>query len=282
MERIPRFSQRSLYTLYRRAGVLLRRFAFNRFVRAKNARVVRMGGRPYKRVTLPDSYVASVVAHNLLPFRDSGLFPRLIAVEDNELLLEFVAGTTLPESLDASFIERYVGFFSVLYNMDRERVKLSETDFERELKEDLDFLVDVSILSPRVRRDLEVHLERITPNEVWVGYDFLDPLPKNFVLTDDDRLVAIDVEDLRPGQLIGSGIAKSVIRALPAHRERLLDGLALRSDLDLRPEMPFIELHFLAHWTKRAFLKGSQKLIDASLFETHLRTIHGQQGEGAE
>jgi len=205
MQRIPRFSQRSLYTIYRRAGVLLRRFVFNRFLRVKNARVIQMGGRPYKRVTLPDSHVASVVARNLLPFRDSGVFPRLIAVEDNELLLEFVAGTKLPVPLDTSFVDRFIGFFSVIYNMDRERVKLSETDFERELQEDLDFLVDVSILSPRVRRDLDVYLERITPNEVWVGYDFMDPLPKNFVLTDEDRLVAIDVEDLCPGQLIGGG-----------------------------------------------------------------------------
>ena len=99
----------------------------------------------------------------------------------------------------------------------------------------------------------------------------MDPLPKNFILTDDDRLVAIDVEDLRPAQLIGGGIAKSALRALPVHREQLLDGLASRANLDLRPAMPFIELHFLARWTKRAFLKGSEKLIDASLFESHRR-----------
>ncbi len=269
MQRIPRFSQRSLYTLYRRAGVLLRRFVFNRFVRVKHARVVQLGGHPYKRISLPDSHVASAVARNLLPFRDSGLFPTLIAMEDNELLLEFVAGEELPEPIDGSCVDRFIGFFSVIYNVDRRRVKLSETDFERELRENLDFLVDVSILSTELRRELTASLNRITPNEVWVGYDFLDPLPKNFILSEHDRLVAIDVEDLYPNRLIGGGIAKSILRAFPAERERILDGLASHANLELRPEMPFIELHFLAHWTKRAFLKGSEKLIDASLFESH-------------
>jgi len=46
--------------------------------------------------------------------------------------------------------------------------------------------------------------------------------------------------------------------------------------------MPFIELHFLAHWTKRVFLKGSEKMIDVSLFETHLRAIHEPQSGLAE
>jgi hypothetical protein len=269
MQRIPRFPQRSLYTQYRRAGVLLRRFAFNRFVRTKHARVVQLGGRPYKRVTLPDSHIASAVARNLVPFRDSGVFPRLISVEDNELLLEFVAGAALPEPIDGSWVDRFIGFFCVIYNLDRSRMKLSETEFERELCENLEFLVEVSILSPALHRELTDSLDRITPSEVWVGYDFMDPLPKNFVLTDDDRLVAIDVEDLCPGRLMGGGIAKWVLRAFPAGREQLLEGLASRANLDLRPEMPFIELHFLAEWTKQAFLKGSEKLIDVSLFESH-------------
>jgi hypothetical protein len=269
MQRIPRFSQRSLYTLYRRAGVLLRRYGFNRFVRQKHARRVHLGGHPFKRLTLPDSHTASVVAQSLTPFRDTGIFPRLVAVEDNEMLLEFVNGAPLPEPIDRSYTEKFIEFFSVIYSVDRRRVKLSETDFERELCESLDFLVDVSILAPALRDQLVASLERITPNEVWVGYDFLDPLPKNFILADDGRLVAIDVEDLRPDRLVGGGVAKWLLRALPEGRETLLDGLASRAMLELRPEMPFIELHFLAQWTQRAFLKGSEKLIDASLFEAH-------------
>ncbi len=248
---------------------MLRRFVFNRFVRTKNARQIQLGGRPYKRITLPDTYVASRVAEKLKPFRDLGVFPRLIAIEDNELLLEFVTGTELTEPVDRSFVDRFVEFFAVIYSVDRRRVKLSETDFEREVREDLDFLVEVSLLSPEVRADLEARLDRITPSEVWVGYDFMDPLPKNFVLTGEGRLVAIDVEDLHADRLIGGGIAKSVLRSLPGDREQLLDGLAARANLDLRPAMPFIELHFLTHWTKRAFLKGSEKLIDGSLFESH-------------
>ena len=43
MQRIPRFPQRSLYTQYRRAGVLLRRFAFKQLAHFKN--VVRIFAR---------------------------------------------------------------------------------------------------------------------------------------------------------------------------------------------------------------------------------------------
>jgi hypothetical protein len=81
--------------------------------------------------------------------------------------------------------------------------------------------------------------------------------------------VAIDVEDLLADQLIGGGMTKAVVRMATNQRERLLDGLAARTGLDLRPAMPFIELHFLASWTKQVFLKGSAKLISPELFDPY-------------
>ena len=61
MLRIPRFAQRSLHSLSRRAGVAWRRHGLNRFVRNKTVRLIDLNGRRYKRVTLPDSFVASSV-----------------------------------------------------------------------------------------------------------------------------------------------------------------------------------------------------------------------------
>jgi hypothetical protein len=33
--------------------------------------------------------------------------------------------------------------------------------------------------------------------------------------------------------------------------------------------MPFVELHFLAGWTKLAYLKGRAKLVDPARFEPY-------------
>jgi hypothetical protein len=269
MQRIPRFSERSLYTLSRRADLLLRRFGLNRFVRGKRVRLIRLNGQRYKRLTLPDSYVAQAVAANLDRFREHRIFPRVITVMDQELVLEFVEGTPLPEPITPPIVDQLVRFFSILYDEDRRAVKLAETAFERELRDDLDFLANVSVLSHPARADLHASVDRIAPNEVWVGYDFMDALRKNFVLTDDGRFVAIDVEDLLADQLIGGGMTKAVVRMATNQRERLLDGLAARTGLDLRPAMPFIELHFLARWTKQVFLKGSAKLISPELFDPY-------------
>ena len=81
--------------------------------------------------------------------------------------------------------------------------------------------------------------------------------------------MAIDVEDLLPDQLTGSGLAKALLRAMPSHRDVLLEGLATRASLDLRDAMPFVELHFQASTTVHAYLKGRSKLVDPALFEPH-------------
>lgn len=268
MERIPRFSERSLYTLTRRAGVLLRRHVLNRFVREKNVRLITMNGRRFKRVTLPDSAVAARVARNFEPFRHLGIFPRIIAVDDRELLVEFVEGRSLPNAPpDASLIDAFVDFFTTLYGVGRRKVDLVESGFAHELRVDLDFLRDVGVLGASVRERLATTLDRVAPREVWVGYDYMDPLFKNFVLDAGGRLIAIDVEDVHADELLGSGVAKALVREMGDCRDALLEGLARRADLDLRPAMSFIELRFIAGWTKRAYLKGRYKLVDASLFD---------------
>jgi hypothetical protein len=70
-----------------------------------------------------------------------------------------------------------------------------------------------------------------------------------------------------PGQLLGSGVAKAVLRTPGARRDRLLAGIRGGIGLDLAPVMPFVELTFLAAWTQRALLKGRGKLVQPELFD---------------
>jgi len=269
--RIPRFGQRSLYGLSRRLGAAFRRLAQNRFVRAKRTRVVMLSGRPYKRLSLPDSALAAQVASNLATFRHAGVFPAVVAVLDDELLLEFVAGRPLAGSIPLAGIDRLARFYGTLYACERRCVPLTDTTFGDDLQRDLAFLEDVGILTAAARRDLAAAAAALAPPEVWVGWDYLDPLPRNFVATRDGRLVAVDVEDLRPDQLLGSGVAKACFRSLApgVSRERLLAAVARESGLDLAPAMPFVELHFLADWTKVAYLKGRARLVQPALFEPY-------------
>jgi hypothetical protein len=269
MTRIPRFSQRSLHGLGRRIGAAFRRTVQHRFVRDKRVQLIEMNGRRYKRLTLPGASLAEEITANLATFRHSGIFPALVATIDAELVLEFVDGRPFERRLDATLADRLAGFFATLYAMDARRVRTADTAFPDNLQRDLAFLRDVAVLDAAAHRDLAAAADAIAPVWVWVGWDYLDPLPKNFVVTHEGRLVAVDVEDLRRDQLIGSGVAKACLRSIEFPGERLVKAVSRDSGLDLTAVMPFVELHFLAGWTKLAYLKGRSFLVDPAHFEPY-------------
>jgi len=269
--RVRRFSQRSLQTPAWRLGATLRRRLLNRFVRAKRVRIVRLGGRRYKRLSLPDASLAAAVAQHLQTFHHARVFPALEAVLDHELLLEFVPGRPLADPLEARWLEPLARFFATLYAVERRRVRTADTACADELQRDLAFLRDVGVLETAVHRDLAATAHAITPPELWIGWDYLDPIPRNFVERPDGSLVAVDVEDLKPDQLIGSGVAKARFRAPGPQREQLLAAVERAARLELAPVMPFVELHCLAAWTKLAYLKGRPKLVDPARFEHYRR-----------
>ena len=269
--RLPRFRQRSLHTLGRRIGMALRRRLLGRFVPRKQVRLIEIGGARCKRVTLPDSWAAAQLARSLERFRAQSVFPALIAQSAGELLLEFVEGRPFAEPLDEAACDQLAGFFAVLYAQDRHAVEPRAAGFVAALEQDLAFLARAGVLEAAALPELARAAEALVPAQVFVGHDYLDPIARNFVVTDAGRLVAIDVEDLLPNQLLGSGVAKAVLRTQGAERGRLLAGIRSRAGLDLEPAMPFVELAFLAGWTKRALLKGRARLVRPELFEPFRR-----------
>lgn len=269
MTRIPRFSQHSLHSLGRRIGAAFRRTVQNRFVRDKRVQWIDMNGRRYKRLTLPGASLAEEITANLATFRHARVFPALVATVDAELVLEFVDGRSPEGPFDATLADRLAEFFATLYGVDAFRVRTADTAFPDDLQRDLAFLRDVGVLDSAAHRDLAAAADTLAPAEVWVGWDYLDPLPKNFVVTHEGRLVAVDVEDLRSHQLLGSGLAKACLRSIGFPRERLVTAVSRACGLDLAAVMPFVELHFLAGWTKLAYLKGRSVLVDPALFEPY-------------
>jgi hypothetical protein len=269
MQRIPRFRQRSLHPLRRRLGVWLRRRLLGRFVPRKQVRLIQIGGARFKRVTLPDAWSAAQMARGLERFRSHRIFPELIALSANELLLEYVEGSALADPLDEAGCDRLAEFFAVLYAHDRHAVETRAAGFDAALQRDLAFLGRVGVLDASALSDLARAGAALAPAQVWVGHDYLDPIARNFVVAADGRLVAIDADELTPNQLLGSGVAKAVLRTPGASRTRLLAGIRRHAGLDLAPVLPFAELAFLAEWTRRALLKGREKLVRPEWFEPY-------------
>jgi len=267
MNRISRFSQRSLHGLKRRLGAFWRRYVGNRFVPPTRVRRITLNGRDFKRVTFSDSAAARRVADRLERFRHAGCFPGLVAAMDAELLLEFVPGRPLETPFDAEAVDRIGRFYGALYSADPRRVVTVETPFPDELQRDLAFLRDVGVLDAEAQRDLSAAAQCDVPEFVYLGWDYLDPLPRNFVVAESGRLIAVDVESLEPDRLLGGGLAKSLRRGAEAARAELVATVERESELSLEPQLPFAELHFLAGWTKHAYLKGRGRLVDASHFE---------------
>lgn len=269
--RIPRFRHRSLHSLGRRIGVRLRRHWLGRFVPEKRVRLIEIGSARFKRLTLPDAWTAAQLARSLERFRSQQRFPALIAQSGSELLLEWVDGSPIAEPLDEAACDQLADFFATLYAQGRQAVETRAAGFAHALRLDLAFLGQVGVLDGSALAELERAAEALAPEQVYLGYDYLDPIARNFVITPAGRLVAVDVEELMPGQLLGSGVAKAVLRTPGARRERLLTGIRSSAGLDLAPVMPFVELSFLAAWTKRALLKGRAKLVSPELFERFRR-----------
>ncbi len=271
MERLPRFRQTSLHTLKRRVGIALRRRLLGRFVPEKQVRLIQIGGARCKRLTVADAWTATQIARNLERFRSHRMFPVLIAQSANELLLEYVEGRPLADPLDAAGGDLLADFFSMLYAQDRHAVEIRDAGFAERLLRDLAFLGQVGALEAAALPDLTRAAEALKPAQVYVGHDYVDPLSRNFVVTPEGQLVAIDVEDLLPNQLLGTGVAKAVLRMPGANREQLLARIRRTAGLDLAPVLPFVELAALASWTKRALLKGRHKLVRPELFEPYRR-----------
>ena len=124
------------------------------------------------------------------------------------------------------------------------------------------------MFSENLHRDLDAVANRMTPKTLWMGFDYSDPVLKNFViLKDSGKVCAIDVEGLADNQLLGMGIAKACLRWLDPYRDLFFEHLGRPHVPDFRKDFPFIELCFLAKWTKRAFFEQKLKIIDPNLFE---------------
>lgn len=260
------FRQRSLHPFPRRLRDALRGRLVRRPPRSQRVFVVTIRGRRYKRVVLPDAHHAALVAARLRAFGPSGIYPSLIFEREREVWVEFVEGERVTAPTP-DVVDGIADLLAVMHRREPRRLPAAETRFPHELRVDLRFLGDVGVIAPEFASELVERAEALAPAHLWVGHDCSDTILKNFVRTPEGRIRAVDVESLGAGQLLGSGAAKACLRWLGPHRERFLSRLRAAGVPDFFPYLPFVELSFLAFWTKSSFLEGKSRFVNPSLFE---------------
>jgi hypothetical protein len=231
--------------------------------------LVDIPGRPCKRVVLADSHQARQVAERLRHFGPSAIYPHLLLEREREVWVEFVEGERVTEA-SPEVVGGIADLLAVLYKRDPRRLPLASTSFLHDLRVDLGFLRDVGVVDPAAAEALSKRADALAPSHVWVGYDCSDAILKNFVRTPQGRIRAIDVESLAADQLLGVGAAKACLRWLGAERQAFLDRLRRGGAPDFLPAFPFVELSFLAFWTKSSFLEGKSRFVDARRFDRFL------------
>jgi hypothetical protein len=235
--------------------------------KSQRLRIVEVNGVRYKRLVLHDAYIAERIERTLEAFGPSPRLPRLVTRFENELWLQFVPGEPLTH-VDDGVLSEVTAFYAELYARATRMVPTEETALPQRLQQDLVFLHETRIIGAEAWRDVSATARRIAPANVAVGFEYTDPVLKNFVSPESGGpLCAVDVESLVRDRTLGAGIAKANVYWLaPAQRERMLDELDATVP-QLRAQLPFVELCFLARWTKTKFLTGKPKLAHEQRFE---------------
>jgi hypothetical protein len=242
----------------------IKRFALStftgRFVKRQRVYRVTLGTKHFKRIVFAGSERPIRIAKALGALEDTGIFPRLYARYDEELWVGYLEGTPVHRD-DTDVINDFAELIAVLYKADARETATRETNFRSESHADLELLCDAKVLDAETTAGCLDLFTRFTPERIWLGYDYGDALLKNLLRCEDGKIRFIDVESIRSNAVLGTGIAKALIRWVGDDRERLLDRLEALGAAPFRAYLPAVELSFLAAWTKRSLLQRKDTLI---------------------
>lgn len=237
-------------------------------VKSHAVHIVRIEGLDFKRVTFGDSATAAKVARGLEHLGRSGCFPQLLMHHASQVWVDFVAGRA-PRPGDPADRPALIDFFVRLYRQPDATCSSQVSAQQERLQRDLAFLVRVDVLDAGRAGLLAGLGERLCPDRVWVGYDYVDPLAKNFILS-GTTAVAIDVEALLGPVVLGAGLAKARLRWPFDPTREVLTRLADDFGRDLRPQAEWAELCFLAEYCKQKVLQGKPGYLRLDAFDRML------------
>lgn len=269
---LGKFWQRNAHPWWRRARTSLRLLFTASLAKTHGVHFISINGCRYKRIRFGDSWEARENHHNLEAVAHLDVFPAPVLRHENELWVAFVAGS----KLDASRPETrslLATFFVALYSTGWRRVASEETRLQLHLERDLAFLRDIGVLERQLAAELLALSHTQRPARLILGFDYIDPLAKNFVVA-DGRAVAVDIDSLKADQQLGTGLAKARLHWLADDMGAFVDNLVVAGAPDLRPQLAYAELCFLAEWTKMKVLQGKRRYVRPENFRDYLRR-HG-------
>ena len=261
-----RYRQRRLESLGRRTLRLLRQIFTRGYIKRQKAYRVDHGGASLKRLVLADSFRAAELAAKLRRCEPWAPVPRVVSNFENELWVEFLEGRSVARD-DPGVPSALARLLGTLNAENPRRCDPRELGLDRELRADLVLLREAGVFERGVYDDLLAAADAAIPETVWIGHDYSDPRPQNFLWDKNDELCIIDVESMGSDALIGRGAVKAILRWMAPKREEFLDELAKYSAPDFLAYFPFVELHTLASWQKRSLLQRKTRLLQPALFD---------------
>jgi len=261
---IPR--QVNVYPFLKRLRSFVSRGHGVRLKKSQSAHFVTFAGQRFKRLILRDSFLAAQIERNLMLFGPSDLIPPFVIRYEHEIWVEYVEGER-PSRGDETTARKVAAFYAAVNGRRTRLVALDDTPYDGRLQLDLRFLNKVGVLEDATYRRICDAAVEIRPARVRVGFDYTDPVLKNFVQRPPNGTIcAVDVESLEDQQLIGTGAAKALLRWMQPHRSIFFDSYSAAGGPDIRRDFTYIELCFLAWYMKLMFMERKWRHVQPETF----------------
>ena len=264
------FRQYRLTALSRRLRYLLSRLVGSRLQKSQKVYVVEINDSRFKRVVLRDSHLAANIEAALEQFGPSPRIPGFVIRYEHEVWVDFVAGE-IPGEVSDDLVRELAAFYAHIYARAPRAVPAEGSVWVGRLRRDLRFLERVGVLSATAHAEIGNRIAGLMSSTFWIGFDYNDPVVKNFIRTPEGVLCGIDVESLVPDQLIGLGVAKALLRWMDPYRAVFLEAIKSTDAPEFVSYLEFIELSFLAAYTKLMFVERKWANVDPARFDRYAR-----------
>jgi hypothetical protein len=238
-----------------------------RWVKRQRVYLVEIGDLRLKRIEMADSARAETKEIALRCLTGRGVAPALVARHHADLWVEYVEGARVGAD-DADLPDRLATLLAGLYRAASATLPATGPFGAEAVRADLEVLARAGVLPRHTADSVATLLDPLVPPAVWVGCDHTDLLVKNMLRREDGSLCLIDVESVVTNEAVGTGFAKACARWIGPRRDEFVAALRRQPELpDFLSYFPYVEIRFLASWSKRSLLLDKPKLVQAALFD---------------
>lgn len=267
----PRLRYTNAHPFWRRLHRWLRdRIWPDALRKSHHVHIVRIGARKFKQVSFAHASEASRVESGLRSVEPIRRFPKFVFRREARVWVEFIEGRA-PDPARSKDVEEILRFFADLYASARQ-VRLADTALESRLADDIEFLRAAALLPEATARDALQLAGQLKPDRVWLGFDYVDALTKNFLITPRGA-VGIDIESLDGGQVLGMGLAKARARWLDLPDEDVSARIAELGAPHIGSQFGYVRLAFAASYAKQNVFRGKARRLHAAGLEKLLATL---------